>query len=150
MVAGITIRANRQDDFKAWGKLWQKYCDFYEESVPPVVTEHTWGRLLAENETLFGFVAEDEAGTLVGFTNCVVHPGTWSRRDNCYLEDLFVSADVRGKGVGRALIEAVVAKSRELSCSRVYWQTHNQNTNARALYDKITPVSNWVIYEIPN
>lgn len=148
MAGGISIRTHRQDDFSAWEKLWQGYCDFYEESVPPVVTEHTWQRLLDENSSLFGFVAEDETGKLVGFVNCVIHPGTWSKMDNCYLEDLYVSGDVRGKGVGRALIDAVVARSKELSCNRVYWQTHNHNATARTLYDKITPVSDWVIYEI--
>lgn len=148
MAAGITIRAPRQNDFKAWEHLWQGYCDFYEESVPPVVTEHTFARLLDDGESLFGFVAEDETGRLVGFTNCVVHAGTWSKRPNCYLEDLFVSGETRGKGAGRALIDAVIAKSRENGYSRVYWQTHNHNATARALYDKITPVSDWVIYEV--
>jgi GNAT superfamily N-acetyltransferase len=143
-----TIRRPEPDDFKAWEQLWQGYCDIYEESVPPVVTQNTWARLLGEDQSLFGLIAEDEGGRLIGFTNCVVHAGTWSKRDVCYLEDLFVADNSRGQGVGRALIEAVVAKSRAMGWQQVYWQTKVDNATARALYDAITPASDWVIYEV--
>ena len=55
------IRRLEPDDFKAWEQLWQGYCYFYEESVPPDVTQNTWARLLDENQLLFCLVAEDEA-----------------------------------------------------------------------------------------
>jgi GNAT superfamily N-acetyltransferase len=144
----ITVRPPSPSDFNAWEKLWQGYCDFYEESVPPVVTENTWSRLLDEESSLFGLLAEDENGNVVGFTNCVVHASTWSKRDMCYLEDLFVAPEARGKGGGRALIEAVVAKSRGQGWQRVYWQTKQDNATARALYEKITAAGDWVIYEV--
>jgi len=144
----ITVRPPIQADFKAWEKLWQGYCEFYEQTVPPVVTENTWARMLDDKSPLFGLVADDETGNMVGFTNCVVHAGTWSKRDTCYLEDLFVSPEARGKGCGRALIEAVVARSRAEGWQRVYWQTEKNNVTARALYDKITAVCDWVIYEV--
>jgi len=144
----ITVRPPIPADFKAWEQLWQGYCDFYEESVPPVVTENTWARLLDEESPLFGLLACDENGNVVGFTNCVVHGGTWSQRDMCYLEDLFVSPEARGKGVGRTLIDAVVAKSQAKGWQRVYWQTNKNNATARTLYEKIVPASDWVIYEV--
>lgn len=144
----ITVRPPSASDFPVWEKMWQEYCDFYEESVPPVVTENTWARLLDDQGPLFGLLAVDETGTVVGFTNCVVHAGTWSHRDMCYLEDLFVSSHARGQGAGRALIDAVIAKSRANGWQRVYWQTKRDNTLARTLYDNITPPSDWVIYEV--
>lgn len=151
MADGVVVRASRPEDFKAWQPLWDGYCAFYKESVPPVVTENTWERVHDDREPLFGLVAEaEETGKLLGFTLCVVHPGTWSRHGHCYLEDLFVAPENRGRGVGRALIEAVVAKAKENRWQRVYWQTAEDNATARALYDKLTPVSKWVIYEIRN
>ena len=144
----ISVRPPTPSDFKAWEQLWQGYCDFYEESVPPVVTENTWARLLDEESPLFCFLAADENRNVVGFTNCVVHAGTWSKRDMCYLEDLFVAPEARGKGGGRALIEAVVDKARTRGWQRVYWQTKRDNDTARALYEKITAASDWVIYEV--
>jgi len=144
----ISIRPPTPADFAAWRQLWQDYCEFYEESVPPVVTENTWARLLAGDGPLFCLLAEDATGTIVGFTNCVIHAGTWSKRDMCYLEDLFVAPGARGKGVGRTLIEAVVAKSRAKGWQRVYWQTDKDNATARALYEKIVKPCDWVIYEV--
>jgi GNAT superfamily N-acetyltransferase len=144
----VSVRPPVASDFRAWEDLWQGYCDFYEESLAPVVTENTWARLLEPQSPLFGLVAEDDNGKLVGFTNCVVHAGTWSKRDTCYLEDLFVAISARGQGAGRALIDAVIAKSRAEGWQRVYWQTKKDNATARALYEKIISPSDWVIYEV--
>ncbi len=144
----ISVRPPTPADFDAWQQLWRGYCDFYEQTVPLIVTENTWSRLLAGDSPLFCLLAQDAAGTIVGFTNCVIHAGTWSKRDMCYLEDLFVTPDARGKGVGRTLIEAVVAKSRSEGWQRVYWQTKRDNAPARALYEKIVKPSDWIIYEV--
>ena len=144
----ITVRPPSPSDFETWKQLWQGYCDFYEESVPPVVTENTWTRLLDEESPLFGLLAEDENGNVVGFTNCVVHAGTWSKRDMCYLEDLFVDPVVRGQGAGRALIEAVRTRGQAEGWHRVYWRTRNDNTTARALYGTLATETDWVTYEI--
>jgi GNAT superfamily N-acetyltransferase len=57
--------------------------------------------------------------------------------DVCYLEDLFTAEAARGKGVGRALIEAVYERARTAGSTRVYWMTHETNTTAQALYDKL-------------
>ena len=69
--------------------------------------------------------------------------------DYCYLQDLFVAEGRRGDGVGRLLIEAVVAKARALNCSRVHWLTHETNRDAMQLYDRIAERSGFVQYRIP-
>jgi GNAT superfamily N-acetyltransferase len=65
---------------------------------------------------------------------------------NCYLQDLFTSAAVRGKGVGRALINGVYEQARLAGGSRVYWQTHETNTTAMRLYDQMADRSGFVVY----
>src|SRR5690606_25954398 len=87
-------------------------------------------------EPMFCFIAEHE-GEVIGFVNCVLHRGTWSIGDFCYLEDLFVAAPARGMGAGRALIEAVYAEADRRGCERVSWLTHESNAPARRLYDKL-------------
>jgi GNAT superfamily N-acetyltransferase len=76
----------------------------------------------------------------------VLHPATWATTDYCYLEDLFTAPAARGKGVGRALIEAVYARADQLQCARVYWLTHETNTTARALYDKLARHAGFIQY----
>ena len=140
------VRALRKADRPEWEKLWAGYLEFYESHLAPEVTDTTFERLIAPTEPMFGLVAEDERGVLLGFVHCVLHRGTWSVEDHCYLEDLFVASEARGHGVGRALIEAVYARADELKLSRVYWMTHETNATARKLYDQIAERSGFIQY----
>jgi GNAT superfamily N-acetyltransferase len=79
----------------------------------------------------------------------VTHRTCWSTRDTCYLQDLFVSPDVRGGGHGRALIDAVYAHASAVGCQRVYWQTQQTNTTAQVLYDKVAECSGFIVYRMP-
>jgi len=133
----VHVRDLAATDRAQWDPLWAGYLAFYKSALPQTVTDTTWTRLLDPTEPMFALVAEDENGRLLGVTHCVIHRGTWAIGDFCYLEDLFVAAEARARGVGRALIEAVYARADENDWSRVYWLTHESNTTARALYDRV-------------
>jgi GNAT superfamily N-acetyltransferase len=145
MATGCTIRDLRATDRAAWDQLWQGYLDFYMEDLDPAISDLTFARLLDEAHPFFGLVAEQD-GRLVGLVNSLVHASTWSRQGYCYLEDLYVSADLRGGGVGRALIEAVYARADQLGLDRVYWITNEANTTAQTLYDKLATRAGIVTY----
>jgi GNAT superfamily N-acetyltransferase len=142
------IRAIEVKDKSQWLKLWDSYLEFYKSSISPEQTELTWERLINNELKMFGFVAESENG-VIGFTHCLFRPSTWTETDYCYLEDLFVDPNIRGKGVGRALMEKVVELAKEKKSKRVYWTTQEFNKTARVLYDSITPVSEFVQYRLP-
>jgi GNAT superfamily N-acetyltransferase len=144
----LTIRAIEEKDKNQWLKLWAGYLEFYKSTISPEQTELTWKRLINNELKMFGFVAEDENG-VIGFTHCLFRPSTWTETDYCYLEDLFVDPNIRGKGVGRALMEKVVELAKEKKSKRVYWTTQEFNKTARVLYDSITPVSEFVQYRLP-
>jgi GNAT superfamily N-acetyltransferase len=144
----LTIRAIEEKDKSQWLKLWAGYLEFYKSTISPEQTELTWKRLIKNELKMFGFVAESEDG-IIGFTHCLFRPSTWTETDYCYLEDLFVYQNIRGKGVGRALIEKVVELAKEKKSKRVYWTTQEFNKSARVLYDSITPVSEFVQYRLP-
>ena len=144
----LTIRAIEEKDKDQWLKLWAGYLEFYKSTISPEQTELTWKRLIKNEQKMFGFVAESEEG-VIGFTHCLFRPSTWTETDYCYLEDLFVDPTIRGKGVGRALMEKVVELAKEKKSKRVYWTTQEFNKTARVLYDSITPVSEFVQYRLP-
>jgi len=144
----LTIRAIEEKDKSQWLKLWAGYLEFYKSTISPEQTELTWKRLINNELKMFGFVAENEDG-VIGFTHCLFRPSTWTETDYCYLEDLFVDPNIRGKGVGRALMEKVVEFAKQKESKRVYWTTQEFNKTARVLYDSITPVSEFVQYRLP-
>jgi GNAT superfamily N-acetyltransferase len=135
LFSGI-VRPLAAADKSAWLPLWAGYLEFYQATLPPNVTETTFARLNSADEDIFGLVAERD-GRIVGIAHCIVHRSTWAKGNYVYLNDLFVSPDVRGSGAGRALIEAIYKRADDMGAERVYWLTHESNAAARKLYDSI-------------
>ena len=133
----LEIRAALATDKQRWFILWQGYLDFYKTELSTEQSSLTWQRILDPEFNMKCAVAIDD-GLIVGFTTYNLQNSTWSEGGHCYLEDLFVDPAVRGKGVGRALIEYVKSYAIENNCSRLYWNTDEDNATARKLYDTYT------------
>jgi GNAT superfamily N-acetyltransferase len=107
----LIIRELKEADKDSWLDLWAGYLDFYKTTLSKEQTEFTWNRLMKNEQKMYGFVAENENG-VIGFTHCLFRPSTWAETDYCYLEDLFVDPHIRGRGIGRALINKVIELAR--------------------------------------
>lgn len=142
----LQIRVLEASDYAAWAVLWQGYLTFYNSQLSDAVTQLTWQRMLDSSEPMTALGAFNEQGKMLGFTHIVYHRGTWSAGDHCYLEDLFTAPASRGKGVGRALIEAVYQDAKVHNASRVYWHTHETNAAGQALYDKMADKPGFIQY----
>jgi GNAT superfamily N-acetyltransferase len=139
------VRPVSPSDRAQWETLWIGYQTFYEAKISPQTTDVTWMRFFDGNEPIHALVAEEE-GKLLGLVHYLFHRSTWTTGPYCYLQDLFTRETARGKGVGRALIEAVYTAARAVGASRVYWLTHETNAHAMKLYDKIAKKSGFVQY----
>jgi GNAT superfamily N-acetyltransferase len=152
MAASVVVRNVVQQDYDQWLPLWIGYNAFYGRSgataLAPEITAMTWSRFFDAYEPVHALVAESD-GELLGLTHYLFHRTTTAIQPLCYLNDLFTSENVRGKGVGRALIEAVYEKARAAGSPRVYWQTHETNRTARELYDKVAELSGFIVYRKP-
>jgi GNAT superfamily N-acetyltransferase len=142
----MTCRALTVTDFSDWLPLWNSYLAFYKATVPAATTDVTFGRFTGGTEPMGGFIARDRDGRVLGIVHWILHRSCWMVGDYCYLQDLFVAPEVRGLGVGRAPIEAVYARAAESPCSRVWWLTHETNTAAMKLYDRVAERSGFVQY----
>ena len=144
----VLIRALAPADERDWRRLWAGYLEFYRQALSAETTEATWRALIDPGrQEILGRVAEAD-GQMVGMLNAVIHPNTWSVTPVCYLEDLFVDAERRGRGIGRALIEALAAEGRRAGWRRIYWRTADDNLTAQRLYDGVARRSRWVTYEL--
>ena len=142
----LVIRPLEEKDRDDWARLWTGYLKFYETSVKPEVYESTFARILGDDPRDFNcFVAELD-GRLVGLTHYLFHRHAWRIEEVCYLQDLYADPEVRGTGIGRALIEAVYAAADKHGAPAVYWLTQDFNTTARQLYDRIAKVSPFIRY----
>ncbi|MBV1700979.1 MAG: GNAT family N-acetyltransferase [Hyphomicrobiales bacterium] len=138
------IERLKKDDYADWLPLWQGYLAFYKANVAADTTQNSFARLTGGDEPMGGFILRDETGHAQGIVHWIMHRSTWTQGDYCYLQDLFVADSGRGKGAGRALIEAVAAKAIAHDCSRVYWLTHETNLDAIALYNKVASRSGFI------
>jgi GNAT superfamily N-acetyltransferase len=143
------IREARPADFESWLPLWQGYNAFYGRSgpsaLPGEISRTTWARFFDAAEPVHALVAERNR-TLLGLAHYLYHRSTIMLAPICYLQDLFTVEAARGQGVGRALIEAVYGRAQAAGSTRVYWQTHETNATARALYDKLAKRSGFIVY----
>lgn len=142
----IILRDARDTDEAAWRALWAGYNAFYEATLPPEVTGRTWARIVDPASPLFCRLAEID-GVVAGFSVNVLHDGTWSVAPVCYLEDLFVDPDRRGRGLGRRLIQDLVDLARERGWGTLYWHTRRDNP-ARRLYDEFVAADDFVRYRL--
>lgn len=140
------IRTLQSADRPQWNVLWRGYLDFYQTEVPAEVSDLTWLRLLDPEAPILGFCAARSDGVLLGIVHYLFHPVTWSAGPRCYLEDLFTAPEARGRGVGRALIEAVYAAADRRGADQVYWLTQDSNATARRLYDQVATATPFIKY----
>jgi GNAT superfamily N-acetyltransferase len=136
-------------DHEHWRSLWDGYNAFYGRSgaaaLPDQVTRTTWSRFFDPAEPVHCLVAESE-GRLLGLAHYLFHRSMIAIEPICYLQDLFTVPQARGQGIGGALIERVYEGARRAGSSRVYWHTHETNTVAQGLYDKMAEKSGFIVY----
>jgi GNAT superfamily N-acetyltransferase len=149
MSDAILIRDLARSDYERWLALWEGYNAFYERSgpaaLPAQITAATWGRFFDPAEPMHALVAEHGA-RLIGLVHYLFHRSTTLLAPICYLQDLFIGPESRGRGVGRALIETVYRRAADAGAARVYWHTHETNTTARRLYDQVAERSGFIVY----
>ena len=89
-------------------------------------------RLLANGEMTVLLAGERPDGlALVRF-----RPSIWTESLDAYLEELYVVPDRRNRGIGRALVEAAMKTVRDLGAGRMEVATSEDDTAARALYER--------------
>lgn len=93
-------------------------------------------RLISDPDTEFWLAATD-GGEAAAICQLRFRHSVWTGVEDCWLEDLFVRADSRGEGLGRALAQRAIERARERGCARVELDTNEDNHTARGLYESL-------------
>ena len=146
----IKIREISGSDHDVWATLWRGYLAYYETELPEEVYVSSFARLIDPQETNYkGFIAWNGDAAL-GLVHYIYHLHGWKIEPVCYLQDLFTVPEARGRGVGRALIEAVYKAADVDGSPNVYWLTQDFNAAGRKLYDKVGQLTPFIKYQRPS
>jgi len=123
----------------------------YEKLADRVVaTEESVRRTLFGSprfaEVVFAVVDGKEAGFALFFHNY----STFLAQPGIYLEDLFVKPEMRGRGIGKALLAHLAKLAKERGCGRVEWAVLDWNTPSINFYKSIgaVPLSDWIVFRL--
>jgi GNAT superfamily N-acetyltransferase len=128
------VRVAGPEERDAVAALIGGFRDFYEEKTPTDSTiERMVAQLIDDERTDFLLIGEPA----FGLAALRYRPSVWTGADDAWLEDLFVVESERGKGAGRALIEACIERAAERGCKRVQLDANERNEGAIALYESL-------------
>lgn len=96
-------------------------------------------KMLKEKDFIHGFVVKDECNKIAGYVTYFVAYYTWVGK-SLYMDDLYVRPGYRGKGLGTALIQKVIASAKEQDCYKVRWQVSKWNQPAIDFYNSLGAV----------
>ena len=136
-------------EFERLLPLIAAYQRFYEvEEIDEGRNRSFFRRFLAPSEDGLLLGARED-GELRGYACLYWHFSSLQARESVLMNDLFVAEAARGRGVGRALIEASAAVARERGAAHLEWATAPGNLTAQRLYDSTgAERSEWVEYEL--
>jgi GNAT superfamily N-acetyltransferase len=150
MPAELEIAPIASSEYEELLPLIAAYQGFYE--VDDIQTERNrefFRRFLAPSEVGL-LLGARSGGRLVGYACLYWHFSSTQACESVLMNDLFVDPELRGEGVGRALIEASAAVARQRGASKLEWQTAPDNHTAQRLYDSTgAQRSTWLTYELP-
>lgn len=134
-MTNITIRKGKKEDLPAVLALVKEIAEYEKAPMEVEVTVEEMEKTgFGPNPVFNFFVAENETG-IVGIALYYIKYSTW--KGPCiFLEDLIVTQDQRGKGIGTALFEKMIQIAKEMKVPRLEWQVLEWNKPAINFYKK--------------
>jgi len=149
VAAEVEIAPIAVEEFEELLPLIAAYQRFYEVAeIDEGRNRAFFRRFLAPSEDGLLLGARSE-GRLVGYACLYWHFSSLEATESVLMNDLYVDEEARGRGVGRALIEATAEVARERGVPFVEWSTAPDNHTAQRLYDSTgAERSEWITYEL--
>lgn len=141
------IRPAVEADEARWRALWADFVALDTEKCPEQAADFIWRNALDAAHPMKLLMAE-HLDEIEGFLLYTTHDFSRSIRPVCYLLDFYTAPVVRGRGLGRALIQHLGEIGRAKGWLKIYWMTQTDNAEARRLYDKFGHTSPLIRYDM--
>ena len=147
----MTVRRVRPDDVPTMLRLVRELAA-YEEAEPEALMtgEQLSAALFGDAPALFGHVAVTEDGQVAGLALWFLSFSTWRGNHGIYLEDLYVSPEHRGSGLGRELLRTLAQECVDRGFSRLEWTVLDWNTPSIEFYRAAgaVPMDEWTVHRL--
>lgn len=143
----FNIRDVKQEDLPSVLELIQELADFEKASDEVKITIEELSNDFENN--LFNCLVADGESEIVGIALFYNRYSTWKGK-TIHLEDLIVTQRHRGKGVGKSLLDAIVAKAKSEKLRRVEWNVLDWNTPAIEFYKNVgaNVLKDWLVVQL--
>ena len=131
----MRVRAARQEDLEALAPLFEAYRQFYEQPADLAKSRNFLADRLANGDSVI--LLAEEHGSILGFTQLYPLFSSTACRPLWLLNDLFTVESARGKGVGRALMEAAREHAIATGATGIELATAHTNLPAQRLYESL-------------
>ncbi|MCC7427245.1 MAG: GNAT family N-acetyltransferase [Alphaproteobacteria bacterium] len=131
-----------------WEKLYAGYAEFYQVKQTAEMRLRVWNWLHDPGHEVEGLICETEHGHAVGILHFRRFARPLSASMGGFVDDVFVDAVHRGRGLGAAMIKAVGELGQRRGWSVIRWITAENNYRARAMYDEIAGKTHWLTYDM--
>ena len=127
----MTVRVAGPEDVAVVARLLTEFREHEGRDWPPEESIRAGvERLMPRDDTEYLLGGDPPAGIV----QLRYRWGVWWDAEDCNVEDVFVSADARGSGLGRELVSAAIDRARERGCRRMELDTAADNAPAQGLY----------------
>ena len=144
----ILIRKATKSDLPAIRRLLAELISAMDdtECIDIRIPLRTWEHLLKDARSHFLVAATK--GTPVGFIHFTVRQTVLHRSPSAMIDELVVTKEYQGRGVGKQMVLATIEKCKQLGCCEVEVSTEKTNVKARKFYRKCGFDKREILFEV--
>jgi GNAT superfamily N-acetyltransferase len=146
----VNIRAATPTDTPTILRFVRELATYEREPDAVKATEADFERVLFGPRPYAEAVIAEEGGAPLGFALFFHNFSTWEGKPGVYLEDLYVTPEARGKGVGKRLLAHLAKIAVERDCARLEWWVLDWNEPAISFYKSLgaVPMDEWTVNRV--